>query len=181
MTGGEGDTAGVMGPASIRRGSALASATLLAALVALVSAPRSASSQAPGYQRLPIGGVRAEYVAEVLDRLTEVQADWGEHWAADQIDDLIEMYSEDALLMSPDGTMNRGHDALRTYFEAALPTMGSVEAFMLDFDASGEMSQVFGNYALEVDGVETRGPMLTVYIRRGRQWRIRTQVFMPPG
>ena len=51
---------------------------------------------------------------------------------------------------------------------------------MLDFDASGEMSQVYGNYMLDAQGGDgaRRGPMLTVYVRRNRTWLIRSQIFL---
>ena len=140
-----------------------------------------AAGQAPGYPSVPIGQVRAEYVAEVIIQINEVLADWGAHWSGDAVDDLVDMYWEDALFIAPDGGLRRGSEELRTYFAGALPGMGDVEAFMLDFDASGGMSQVFGNYMLEVDGVPTSGAMLTVYVRRGRDWKIRSQVFMPPS
>lgn len=139
------------------------------------------SAQAPGYPSVPIGAVRAEYVAEVIVQINEVLADWGEHWGQDHVDELVDMYWEDALLIAPDGVLRRGRDDLRAYFAEALSGMGDVEAFMLDFDASGGMSQVFGNYLLEVAGQQTSGAMLTVYARRGRSWKIRSQVFMPPG
>ena len=55
---------------------------------------------------------------------------------------------------------------------------------MLDFDASGGMAQVFGNYMLMIQGGEQagvmkQGPMMTIYLLRGRTWKIRSQVFMP--
>jgi ketosteroid isomerase-like protein len=149
--------------------------------VVFLSPSLELAGQAPGYPSVPIGQVRAEYVAEVIVQVNEVLADWGDHWVADQVDDLVDMYWEDALFIAPDGVLRRGSEELRIYFSDALPSMGRVEAFMLDFDASGGMSQVFGNYTLEVDGVQTSGPMLTVYVRRGRDWKIRSQVFIMPS
>ncbi len=45
------------------------------------------------------------------------------------------------------------------------------------------MAQVYGNYMLGIQqgeeaGTQKRGPMVTVYVRRGRTWRIRSQVFV---
>ena len=156
---------------------ALAVAGLLTGL-----GPSAGHAQAPGYQQLNPNSIRAEYMAEVLDRINELLADWGSAWANDRVDELVALYAEDAVLVPPDGDPVRGHTAIRDYFTAALPRHGSIEAFMLDFDASGEMSQVFGNYMLEMragDGAggERRGPMLTVYMRRNRTWLIRSQIF----
>lgn len=153
------------------------------ALVGLVVAgwaAAPAAAQAPGYPSVPIGSIRAEYVAEVIVQINAVLAEWGESWGADRVPELVDMYWDDALFIGPDGQLRRGHDELAEYFSGALTGMGTVEAFMLDFDASGGMSQVFGNYLLEVDGAQTSGTLLTVYVRRGRDWRIRSQVFLPP-
>lgn len=162
-----------------RRVSVSRRGVLMSALFVLGA--KGLGAQAPGYPSVPIGEMRAEYVAYVITEINDVLAEWGGHWGEDRIEDLVDMYWDDALFIAPDGTLRRGRDELRTYFTEALPRMGGIEAFMLDFDASGGMSQVFGNYMLTVEGVGTSGPMLTVYVQRGRGWRIRSQVFMPPG
>ncbi len=157
--------------------------------IALMSAATIASSveaQAPGYQQLDISSIRAEYVSEVLDRINDLLLEWGESWAEDRIDELTSLYWEDALLIPPEGGLRRGQEEIRAYFDETLSQHGSIEAFMLDFDASGGMSQVFGNYMLTVQqgdgaGSPQQGPMITVYVMRGRQWKIRSQVFLPGG
>lgn len=147
------------------------------------AAPSGISAQVPGYQQINPASIRAEYNAEVLDRINDLLADWGEAWATDRVDDLVDLYWEDAVLIPPDGAPHRGRDRIREYLVEALPAQGHIEAFMLDFDASGGMAQVFGNYMLGIlqgPAAETKtGPMLTVYAQRGRRWRIRSQVFMP--
>lgn len=168
-------------------GRPLASRALLAsaALTALfLASPARGLAQAPGYPQLNPGAVRAEYLAEVLDRINELLADWGDSWSGDHADELTELYAENAVLIPPDGPLIRGRTAIREYFGEVLPEHGHIEAFMLDFDASGEMSQVFGNYMLGIQqgddaGSQKSGPMITVYVRRGRTWLIRSQIFMP--
>lgn len=143
-----------------------------------------ASAQTPGYQQIDIGSIRAEYVSEVLDRINDLLADWGGAWGGDEVDELSELYWEDALLIPPGGQLLRGREEIRDYFTTALGDHADIEAFMLDFDASGGMSQVFGNYMLGFasgDGAGTTesGTLITVYMLRGRNWKIRSQVFMP--
>jgi len=154
------------------------------ALFVAVACATGASAQAPGYQQLDIGSIRAEYVSEVLDRINDLLLEWGESWATDQLDEVTSLYWEDALLIPPEGGLRRGHDEIRAYFAEVLPQHGHIEAFMLDFDASGGMSQVFGNYMLGIQqgegaGSQRTGPMITVYVLRGRRWKIRSQVFLP--
>ncbi|MDX1494890.1 MAG: nuclear transport factor 2 family protein [Longimicrobiales bacterium] len=164
---------------------ALAVPSRLVLILVILGTATPAGAQAPGYQQIDVGSIRAEYNAEVLTRINEHLADWGEAWANDRVEELSELYWEDALLIAPDGVMRRGLNDIRDYFSSALGDHGTVEAFMLDFDASGGMAQVFGNYMLaiqggEATGTERRGPMMTVYRLRGRTWKIRSQIFLPP-
>lgn len=165
--------------ARLRRTSLLA-----AVLLALFLVPVVGAAQAPGYPQLNPGAVRAEYLAEVLERVNELLADWGTSWSSDRPDELAGLYTENAVLIPPDGPLVRGRSAIQEYFEEVLPDHGHIEAFMLDFDASGEMSQVFGNYMLGIQqgdeaGSQKSGPMITIYVRRSRTWLIRSQIFMP--
>lgn len=143
------------------------------------------AGQAPGYQQLDPRSVRAEYLGEVLGRINDHIADWGAAWANDRVDELTELYWEDAVLIPPGGFPLRGRAEIRGYLAEVTPKHGTVEAFMLDFDASGGMSQVYGNYAIDIQegegaGTQVRGPIITVYMLRGRTWRIRSQVFIEP-
>ncbi len=156
------------------------------AATALCAWSRPTSAQAPGYQQIDPGSIRAEYVAEVLDRINELLADWGSAWAEDRPEELSDYYWEDALLIPPEGGLRRGREEIAEYFDEVLSNHGHIEAFMLDFDASGGMSQVFGNYMLGIQqgaeaGTQKTGPLITVYVQRGRRWRIRSQVFLPPS
>jgi len=160
------------------------SAYLVAA--AAVFAPWCVSAQVPGYQQIDIGAVRAEYNAEVLDRINDVLLEWSNSWSTDDIDALVESYWPDAVLIPHDGLPLRGRTAIREYFAEVASSYGAVEAFMLDFDASGGMAQVFGNYMIQVRegqqaGKTITGPVVTIYLMRGRKWAIRTQVFLPSG
>ncbi len=159
---------------------------IVALFAGLVLSVSDVGAQAPGYQQIDIGSIRAEYTAEVLDRINDLLADWGDAWAGDRPEELAELYWEDALVIPPDGALRRGRPDLLAYFHEVLPLHGHIEAFMLDFDASGGMAQVFGNYMLgiqhgEAAGSQLQGPLITVYVQRGRRWKIRSQVFLPPG
>ena len=156
-----------------------------AAILALCAlTPGVIHAQAPGYQQIDTRSLRAEYNAEVLDRINEVLYEWSLSWSTDEIDPLVDSYWPDGVLIPHDGPPIRGHTGIREYFESVTPIHGQVEAFMLDFDASGGMATVFGNYMIQVQqgdmaGQMLTGPVVTVYMRRGRDWKIRTQVFRP--
>lgn len=153
---------------------------------ATLATPIVALAQAPGYQQIDRGSIRAEYNAEVLSNINEHLADWGASWSQDRPEELVDLYWEEALLIPPEGSQHRGRNDILGFFVGALPSHGQVEAFMLDFDASGGMAQVFGNYTLSIQrgegaGTVLRGAMMTIYTRRGRTWRIRSQIFLPPN
>lgn len=140
-----------------------------------------ASAQAPGYPPVDTRGIMAEYHAEVLDQINKVMDKWGKAWASDDVDDVVDLYWDNAEIITPDASAIRGRDEIRAYLETVLPEQGQMEAFMLDFDASGGMAMIYGNYQVTQDGTEQRGPIVTVYSSRGRTWKIRSQVFVGPG
>jgi len=158
---------------------------LALALLATALLPAALQAQAPGYQQLDPRSVRAEYTAEVLDRVNDLHGEWSEAWSTDQLDELMELYWEEAVLIPHDRPPLRGQDQIREYLAEVLPNHGQVEGFMLDFDASGGMATIFGNYMVQMQagpeaGSSKQGPLVTVYMRRGRTWKVRTQVFINP-
>lgn len=108
-------------------------------------------------------------------------ADWGEAWAEDRTEDVVDLYWENAVVIPPTGGPPlRGSRAIYDWFEGNKADFGGMEAFMLDFDASGGMAVVYGNYLLQQPGnaaTLSTGPVVTVYLLRGRTWKIRSQVF----
>jgi uncharacterized protein (TIGR02246 family) len=140
-------------------------------------APAAASGQAPGYEQIDTRSIMAAYRAEVIERVNTVMSRWGSAWSRDDVDRVADLYWENAVLIPPGGVPLRGQEAIRGYLTVTLPTTGRVEAFMLDFDASGGMAVVYGNYMLEHEGTQRTGPLITVYLQRGRTWKIRSQVF----
>lgn len=156
-----------------------------AAAVALSGAlvPGPVTGQAPGYTQIDTRQIFAEFHAEVLANLNEVMDAWGTAWSTDRVEDLIDLYWENAVLIPPETAPVRGAEALAAYFEGAMSSQGAVEGFMLDFDASGGMAVVYGNFLMQLQGdrggQELSGSLVTVYLRRGRTWKIRSQIFRP--
>jgi uncharacterized protein (TIGR02246 family) len=150
---------------------------IVLALVVGVGPPMRAAAQAPGYPPVDNRRILAEYHAEVLEQLNKLMARWGKAWADDDADDVADLYWENAVLIVPGSPPFRGRDAIRAHLAEVLPEEGDMEAFMLDFDASGGMAVVYGNYRLSTAGEDRSGPLVTVYLLQGRTWKIRSQVF----
>ena len=146
------------------------------ALAALVLAP-PAAAQAPGYDQIDTRKILAEYHAEVISQINRVAERWGTSWAQDDVEGVLDQYWENAVLIVPGETPHRGAEAIDGYLRRVLPLQGGMEAFMLDFDASGGMAVVYGNYLVQESGQQRSGPVVTVYLQRGRTWKIRSQVF----
>ena len=158
------------------------------AVAAGVLTPAAGSAQrtqrfpgVPGSDGMSAAANRAEYYADVLMHTNEILSRWREAWAADALDDLLELYTEDATFIFTDDAVVRGREAIREKLASLLQETGEVQAAYSDFDASGRMGFISGMMHFQMqDARSTRtvtGIHLTVLIRRGRDWRIRTQLF----
>lgn len=159
-------------------------AVLTAALASLLPAPAFAQTQrfpgVPGGDGFSAAAARAEYYADVMFHTNEVMTDWRRYWAADDVEHLLELYTEDATLVYAGEPPVRGRDAIREQLDSLLRVSGEVQASLSDFDASGRMGLVSGLLTLSMnDGRRSwtaSGLHMTVLIRRGRHWRIRSQL-----
>ena len=148
--------------------------------------PAQLLGQAPGGWMPSSRTIRAEFHAEVLNHVNALAEDWATAWSNDNVDDLMELYADNAVLIPEEGASLRTPEDIRSFLEEYVKTTGRVEMFMLDFDASGEMAMVYGNWRARMTsgpdaGQEVRGPMVTVYLQRGRTWLIRSQMFRRGG
>ena len=136
----------------------------------------------PGGQGRSAGSVRAEYLARVLEGVNETRAQLTEAWNAHDAAALTALFAENASLVPPEGDSWTGRDAIREYLELALLGAGRLETFLLDLDGSHNMAMVVSNFRLE-PGVghpaPVSGVVMSVFVREGRGWLVRSQVFRP--
>lgn len=148
--------------------------------LALLAAPIRIAGQAPGAPQVDPRAALAEYHAEVIWQVNRVLTEWAKAWEEDRLEQTAGFYWENAVLILPGQIPLRGRDDIRKALSELLPDVGRVEPFMLDFDASGGMAVVYGNFRLEEAGAAQAGPLVTVFLQRGRTWKIRSQVFVAP-
>ena len=158
-------------------------ATSFALVFIALTLPAQLRAQAPGGWMPSSRSIRAEYYAEVFNHVNAIAADWATAWSNDNVDDL---YADNAVVIPEEGASLRTREETRSYFEEYVKTTGHVESFMLDFDASGEIAMVYGNWRARMTsgpdaGQEVRGPMVTVYLQQGRTRLIRSQMFRRRG
>ena len=122
----------------------------------------------------------AEFYADVMENTDKVLKQWRTAWAADDADELLELYTEDAVIIFEQDEPARGREAVREKLAALLQETGEVQVSIGDFDASGRMGMISGLLTFEMrDATGSRtmtGLHLTVLTRKGRKWQIRSQV-----
>lgn len=137
----------------------------------------------PGGDGLSARSQKAEYLADVIVGVKATMDAWSEAWSDDALDDLAETYSDDALLLVDGEPAVRGREGVAARLEAWMRTTGTGELFLQDIDGSGAMAMVYGAVHLGVPGgagAPTTAEVLTVFVREGRHWRIRSQTFLLP-
>lgn len=152
-------------------------------LLVLPVLPAAARAQAPGYQGPDARQIRAEYRAEMIWEMNAVVDAWAKAWGRKDLDALADLYTEEAVIFDADGRAARGHAAVRDWLGERLPAWNAAEAYLQDFEASGGMAMAHSTYRIEVDRAtrsagEITGDMITVFLLRGGDWRIRSQVFL---
>ena len=135
---------------------------------------------APGSDGMSAAANRAEYYADVMLHTNALLGEWRAAWAADDIETLLELYTEDAMFIFNQDEPVRGRDAIQEKLESLLQRSGEVQASFSDFDASGRMGLISGLLTFQIRdqrGSRTlTGIHMTVLIRNGRDWGIRSQL-----
>jgi ketosteroid isomerase-like protein len=154
-------------------------------IFALFALPFPLYGQTPG-QRIPSRErVHAEFINNIMGGINEARADWMDGIEADDLDAVMATYADGATVIPFGGEPVYGKEAIRTYWEEVLPSIGPIRSGLGDMDASGQMAMAAGTYSVEgrqENGAVVResGGLLTVFVQRGREWLIRAQVFGAP-
>ncbi len=164
--------------------STLSAAAAVCALVSLADTGLAQRARrfpgAPGGDGLSAAANRAEYYADVMLHTNKLLGEWRGAWAADDLETLLELYTEDATFIFNQDDPVRGREAIREKLESLLRRSGEVQASFSDFDASGRMGLISGLLTFQIrDPGSARtltGIHMTIVIRRGRDWRIRSQL-----
>lgn len=156
--------------------------TMIAAMVVLSSSGALAQRRpgTPGGDGFSAALNMAEFYADVMEHTDNVLKRWRTAWAADDADELLELYTEDAVIIFEQDEPARGREAIREKLAALLQQTGEVQVSIGDFDASGRMGMISGLLTFEMQGRTGSRTMtglhLTVLTRKGRNWQIRSQV-----
>jgi len=162
----------------------VSSAVVVGSIFAFPTSARaqSASPGAPGGDGRGAGAFLAEYYADVIINMTDAMATWRLSWRQGDLDGTIDSYWDNAQIFFPGRSPIIDKAAVERFYAGLLPSVGEMQTSMIDFDASGRMAFVSGPFYYEVPGAgdadRVEGSHVTVLVRRGRDWRIRTQIFV---
>lgn len=143
---------------------------------------QSSNPGAPGGDGRGAGAFLAEYYAEVITRVGERMTVWRAAWRGDDLPTLVDSYWEEAQILFPGHSPVIGQLAIQQFFTELLPEVGEMQTSMIDFDASGRMGFVSGPFYYDVpqqgaSPERIEGTHMTVLLRKGRDWKIRSQIF----
>lgn len=164
-------------------------ALVLLALPTLVL-PSPAAAQRlpamPGSQGGTAGQHMAEYYAHVMQKIATSMETWRGAWSSDDVEALVDHYTDDAVLLLPGAGAAWGRDAIREALAGPLGRAGQAQAAIGDVKASGRLAYVGGSFQIEIQEGERAGERLTgfhstVFFREGGDWLIRSQVFRVEG
>ena len=126
--------------------------------------------------RAPLSGPAISRVESAIRRLTQ---DLALGCNTKQLDDVVELYATDGLLMRPNTPPVRGSAAIREFFFSALDSgLGEMELETLRVEVVGDVAYDAGRYKVLVPSAtgkrrEERGKYLIMYHRRGAsEWKI---------
>lgn len=156
-------------------------AVVVAALSLPFAPPTAAAQVLPVPQRRNTGAERRAYLAEMQDNAEDVLERWRNAWNRDKLDELEELYVEEALYVPAHGEARQGRPYIKESLAALLPTAQTIRMSTVDFDASDRLIYVSGRYYYMVRPPtgypwEDSGSWAMVLKRENDRWYIRSQI-----
>lgn len=143
--------------------------------------PATGSAQiVPGAPQPDWDRARHEYTAEVLRSYNDVMGKWRSAWLEGDVAGVMELYAEGAILMVDDSVPREGHAAIERYVRNILPRTRELRTGLSDFVASERLAYSLGPIYIEIaedTAVQAySGSAVTILVRDGRRWKIRSQI-----
>ena len=139
------------------------------------AAAQTAPAGSPARARSPLGGASLSRAEAAVRKMTQ---DWAQACNTKQLDDLVELYATDALVLRPNTPAVRGSAAIREFFFAALDAgLGEAELEPMRVELFGDIAYEAGRCKTLVPTVtgkrrEERGKYLMIFARQpGGDWK----------
>jgi uncharacterized protein (TIGR02246 family) len=82
--------------------------------------------------------------------VAQVRSDWIDAANRDDAAAVAQLYGEDAVLITAEGAVSRGRQAIEEVFAKAFATSEGLEVTSMSFDASGDLAYDAGRFSQEV-------------------------------
>lgn len=117
---------------------------------------------------------------EDIQAIKKLAADWRSGWLAGDVEALLSLYGDDAVLMPQGHPAIRGKDAIRPLYEAALKEVTiKSEGTLMDIETSGDWGYFWSTYKLTAtpksggETIESEGKSLFIVKRQpDGAWKI---------
>lgn len=162
--------------------SAILAGVLLLAPPAAGNAAGQIPGGDPGDSRRRYEAARARVRADALEDVRATLQQWSDAWAVDGAGQLSELYAEAGSIRGLPFGSGSGREGIEAAFRDFLDEAGPVTLNLREFDAGGLLAFSVADYSYTTPDAEAavrRGTVLTVFMKRGGDWRIRSQLFRP--
>lgn len=161
-------------------------AYLLSAVATLALAPATLQAQiVPGAPTTDWHRERQEFTADVLKAYDRMMTEWRMAWQKGDLAAVTEFYLDDALLFVGDTVPLQGKSKFAAQLQRMVPLTVELRTGLSDFVASDRLAYALGPFYWEVResaGARSRvvtGTHVTILVREGRRWKIRSQILRP--
>lgn len=161
-------------------------AYLFSMLAGLMLAPAMLQAQVvPGAPVTDWHRERQEFTADVLRAYDRMITEWRQAWQKGDVAAVSQFYLDDALLFVGDSLPLHGKTKFTPQLERMVPLTVELRTGLSDFVASDRLAYALGPFYWEVResaGATSRvitGTHVTILVREGRRWKIRSQILRP--
>jgi uncharacterized protein (TIGR02246 family) len=161
-------------------------AYLLPLILFLTLPTRPAHAQiVPGAPTTDWNRERQEFTADVLRAYDRMITEWRAAWQKGDPKAVAEFYLDDALFFVGDTVPLQGKASVMQQLQRMVPGTVELRTGLSDFVASDRLAYALGPFYWEVKdsaGTTTRvvtGTVVTIVVRDGRRWKIRSQILRP--
>jgi uncharacterized protein (TIGR02246 family) len=157
-------------------------ASLLGALLVTATAVPAHAQHVPGAPSIDWDRARNDYTASVLRDYNSVIAEWRETLDNGDVGRALSYYSDGAMILVPGSAAIQGRDSIRAFLQGFAPNVLEIRTGLTDFVASDYLAYATGPLMYtyrtgEAGPIHTVvGNHVTILVREGRRWRIRSQV-----
>ena len=160
---------------------------LLPLLAVLTVSSRDLQAQiVPGAPTMDWQRERQEFTAEVLKAYDRTITEWRNAWQKGDVAAVADFYLDDALLFVGDTIPLQGKTNFIKQLQRMVPQTVELRTGLSDFVASDRLAYALGPFYWEIKesagATTTRvvtGTVVTIMVRDGRRWKIRSQILRP--